>query len=175
MTEFAITFTGDPKAFKDKFLHYGDVQMDSNTGFVMPFDGRSIVFISTNQDGNDDSDVDLLVNDVLVETLVVVNRDHIFPVNIPLDELDRLTAFNQNDNDLDDFTMTLFFDFDVPPPVAGIEVGDIVNVTLAGQGRVLSIHEVLKLPDLAQDYWVFQAPNGEIIAAEEPTAVTKLP
>ena len=57
-----------------------------------------------------------------------------------------------------------------------IEVGDIVNVSLLGlRGRVLAVHEVLKLPSNNEDYWEFQAPNGgEIIAVPDPVTVAKV-
>ena len=56
-----------------------------------------------------------------------------------------------------------------------IDVGDIVNVSLIGpRGRVLAAYEVLKLPSTTQDYWEFQGPNGEEVAATAPVLVVKV-
>ena len=60
----------------------------------------------------------------------------------------------------------------MPPPA--IQVGDIVNVTLAGtRPSVLAKHEVVNIPSVGSDYWEFEAPNGVIIAATGPVSVVK--
>ncbi len=112
----AVTFTGDPKADKNKYLHYGQAQMNGDTGMVVGRPGI-IDTITTNQDGTDTSAMDVLVNNVVVTTLNINARDHVFPVNIPVAAGDRLSARNQNIKTLKDFSMTLYtLGSPVPPP-----------------------------------------------------------
>lgn len=60
----------------------------------------------------------------------------------------------------------------MPPPTA-IEVGDLVNVSLAGnRPRVLIQYEVRKLPTNVSPYWEFMN-NDETVALTQPVAVTK--
>lgn len=59
------------------------------------------------------------------------------------------------------------------PPV--IQVGDIVNVSLAGaKGSLLAVHEVLNLPSVGSDYWEFESPSGDLVAVSNPITVVKV-
>ena len=56
-----------------------------------------------------------------------------------------------------------------------IEVGDIVNVSLSGQrSSSLAQYEVLQIPGAVQDYWEFEGPEGDVVAARD-VVVTKTP
>ena len=56
-----------------------------------------------------------------------------------------------------------------------IIVGDTVNVSINGQRpRVLPEYEVLQIPGQVQDYWEFEGPTGDIVAARD-VVVTKVP
>ena len=56
-----------------------------------------------------------------------------------------------------------------------IIVGDIVNVGIQGQrSRVLAQYEVLQIPGNVQDYWEFEGPTGDVVAARD-VVVTKEP
>lgn len=125
-----FTFSGNPNADEDEFLYYGQAQMDNNTGFVAPFDG-TITVISTNQDGNDDSPVQVRINNSTVETLNVTSRNHIFNVDIPVTAGQRVTAFNTDEEDLRDFTMSFIYEETVAP--SGGTGGGSTLQTLTGQ------------------------------------------
>lgn len=122
-----FTFSGNPKADKGEFLYYGQVQMDGNTGFVVPYNG-TITRITTNQDGSNDSNVQIRVNNSTVTTLEVTDRDHIFDVGFEVLEGERLSAFNGNQEDLEDFTLSVLMEYPIGP-----ETPDVVDdVTVEG-------------------------------------------
>ena len=58
---------------------------------------------------------------------------------------------------------------------SAIQVGDIVDVSLKGvRASSLSQYEVLQIPSNVQDYWEFEGPKGDIVAARD-IVVTKQP
>ena len=58
---------------------------------------------------------------------------------------------------------------------SGIEVGNIVNVSLKGtRPTSLERYEVLQIPGNVQDYWEFEGPTGDVVAVRDPI-VTKPP
>ena len=57
-----------------------------------------------------------------------------------------------------------------------IQVGDIVDVTLFGaRPSALLQYEVVKVPSNVLDYWEFEGPNGDTVAATAPVSISKGP
>ncbi len=174
---YAVTFNGNPKAKKNRYLYYSRVQMAADVGFIVP-EAATITFVTINRGDTDDSDIEINVNDVVQDTLVVLNQSHVFVTSIAVIAGDLVTAFNKNMNDMDDFTMTLFIQYGsgieeapadgftygrkdaawvkvVPAPSGAqfpdLAVGDIVDVTIGAAS--LSSQEVKSIPDANQVYW----------------------
>ena len=151
--------------------------MTSGVGFIVP-EAATIVFATVNREDTDDSDIEINVNDVVQDTLVVVNQDHVFTTDIDVIAGDLVTGFNKNMQDMDDFTMTLFFQYgtgiqEAPedgfvygredaawvkvvaapsgPQFPDLAVGDTVDVTIGA--ATLDSQEVKSIPDSNQVYW----------------------
>ena len=58
--------------------------------------------------------------------------------------------------------------------MAEINPGDFVNVSFTVGGSTLANYQVLKLPSNIQNYWEFQGPKGDVVAAALPI-VTRPP
>lgn len=135
MTTYVTTFTGKPKADKGKWLYLGQVEMDSDVGFIVP-DDANVAVITTNQNGSSNSDVQIFKNGAVVETVAVTNQDHVFVVDFDVVQGDLISVFNTNDDDLDDFNLTVSFVNAPPPPPADpdgpLTVRDFYLVNIAG-------------------------------------------
>lgn len=151
--------------------------MATDVGFIVP-EAATLVHVTTNRDDVDDSDIEISVNAIVKVTLSVVDRDHVFVTSVPVIAGDLITGFNKNMEDLDDFTMTLFFQYATGIPEApedgfvygredaawvkvvaapagaqfpDLDVGDTVDVTIGT--ATLNAQEVMSIPDSNQVYW----------------------
>jgi hypothetical protein len=193
---YAITFNGNPKAKKNRYLYYSRVQMASDVGFIVPEAG-TIIWATTNRGDTDDSDIEINVNDVVQDTLVVLDQNHVFVTSIAVIAGDLVSGFNKNMNDMDDFTMTLFIQYGTgieEAPEDGtpygredatwvsvvaapsgtqfpdLAVGDTVDVTIGT--ATLDAQEVKSIPDSNQVYWELEDTITAVITIVGPALTT---
>jgi len=152
---YVITFSD---AKKNKYLKYGTQEMAVDRGLIVPVAAK-ITVITFNQQDADSADIEIKVNNLVVAALSIADEDHTFNVDIDVNVGDLLNAENTSNEDLKKATMTLFFDDVVPPPITGIQVGDIVNVSL--EKGLLNHYQVLTIPDKEEVYWTV-APSADL-------------
>ena len=142
-------------------------------GFIVPEDLLSVYKVTASQGTVAAADIQILVNNVVEETLSMSTFQQSFVTTLDLSEGDIITGYSVGIANLLDFTMSMFFESTaIPSP--GISVGDVVDVTLSGKrASVLPLNEVIKVPDVQQDYWVFQADTGILTASSSPVSVVK--